>query len=330
MPPMRGSAITGWGVSLPERIVTNDDLATILPTSDKWIFERTGIRSRHLASGPFVPADPDAPASPPKGIGTTATLAIEAAGQAMAAAGLSGRDIDLLILCTTTPDQSVPATSAPVAAALGLHCGAFDLNAACSGFVYGMVTASSFIGAGAERVLLVGAETLSRVTDWTDRSTAILFADGAGAATIEASTGETGLLGWDLGADGTLQSILYADLGGGIVMEGKEVFRRAVRVIVESAKAAMERAKVSAQDITLFVPHQANARIIDAAGSRLGIPMERTAMNLDRTGNTSSASIPMALAEAANAGRVNDGDLVLLSGFGAGMTNASAVWRWGR
>jgi 3-oxoacyl-[acyl-carrier-protein] synthase III len=327
---MRGSAITGWGMALPPRIVTNDDLATLMDTTDDWIKDRTGIRSRRVASGPFVPPDPDAAASCPGGVGTTATLAIEAGGKAISAAGLSPGDIDLLILCTTTPDQAVPATSSAVSAALGTRGGAFDLNTACSGFVYGMVAASGFIGAGVERIVVIGAETLSRITDWTDRSTAVLFADGAGAAVIEAVAGDTALLGWDLGVDGTLQPILYADHGGGIKMEGKEVFRRAVRIIVESAKVTMQRAKVTPDDITLFVPHQANARIIDAACSRLGIPMERAALNLDHTGNTSSASIPMALVESAESGRLAAGDLVLLSGFGAGMTYASAVWRWGR
>jgi 3-oxoacyl-[acyl-carrier-protein] synthase-3 len=330
MTSTRGSAITGWGMALPPRVVTNEDLTTILDTTDDWIIERTGIRSRRVATGPFAPPDPDAPESPPGGIGTTATLAIDAGGQAIAAAGLEPRDIDLLILCTTSPDQAVPATSAAVSAGLGLSGGAFDLNAACSGFVYGMVTAANFVGAGMDRILVVGSETLSRITDWTDRSTAILFADGAGAAVIEAVPGESALLAWDLGVDGTLQSLLYADLGAGIKMVGKEVFRRAVRVIVDSAKAALERAKLGPDDINLFVPHQANSRIIEAACSRLDIPMDRTAVNLDHTGNTSSASIPMALVEAADAGRLAEGDLVLLSGFGAGMTYASAVWRWGR
>src|SRR5579859_1468773 len=326
---MRGAAITGWGTALPPQVVTNADLTAVLETTDEWIQERTGIRLRRVATGPFAPQDPGAPASPPGGMGTTATLAVDAGRRAIALAGLEPRDVGLLILCTTTPDQAVPATSAAVSAALGLHCGAFDLNAACSGFVYGMVTASSFIGAGVDRVLLIGSETLSRITDWTDRSTAILFADGAGAAVIEAVPGDGSLLGWDLGADGSLQSILYADHGSGMKMQGKEVFRRAVRAVVDSAGAAMDRAKVVADDIALFVPHQANARIIDAACARLSIPAERAAIVVGHTGNTSSASIPIALAEAADAGRLADGDLVLFSGFGAGMTVASAVWRWG-
>jgi 3-oxoacyl-[acyl-carrier-protein] synthase-3 len=261
-------------------------------------------------------------------MGTTAHLALEAGRNALDAARLRPEDIDLLILCTTTPDQTVPATSAALQAALGLRCGAFDINAACAGFVYGLVTASSFIAGGVDRVLLVGAETLSRIVDWSDRGTAVLFGDGAGAVVVEAVPGEGSLLGWDLGVDGSLQSILYADLAGYMQMVGKEVFRRAVRATVESSQAAMERAKVTADEIALFVPHQANRRIIESACARLEIPLERTAIMLDRTGNTSSASIPLALAEALATGRVSDGDIILMSGFGAGMTWASAVWRW--
>jgi 3-oxoacyl-[acyl-carrier-protein] synthase III len=177
-------------------------------------------------------------------------------------------------------------------------------------------------------VLVIGSETLSRTVDWTDRETAVLFGDGAGAVVVEEVPGDSSLLGWDVGVDGALQPILYADLGGNLHMVGKEVFRRAVRATVESSQAAMERAKVTPDDIALFVPHQANSRIIEAACHRLEIPMERAAIMLDRTGNTSSASIPLALAEALDAGRVKDGDLILMSGFGAGMTWASAVWRW--
>jgi 3-oxoacyl-[acyl-carrier-protein] synthase-3 len=330
-PPTRGSAISGWGTALPNTIVTNDDLSEALNTTDAWITERTGIRERRVAWGPFSnPDDLSERTSPLNGLGTTGKLAVEAAQKALDRAGRRPDDIDLMILCTTTPDQSVPATSSPVAAALGLQCGAFDLNAACAGFVYGMVNAAGFIGAGFDRVLLIGSESLSRITDWDDRTTAVLFGDGAGAVVIEAVPGEGSLLGWDLGVDGTLQSILYADLGAHMIMEGKEVFRRAVRAVVDSAKLAAERAKVSIDDIALFVPHQANARIIEAVCSRLGIPMAHSAIVLDRTGNTSSASIPLALAAAADEGRLSDGDLVLLSGFGAGMTWASAIWRWGK
>jgi 3-oxoacyl-[acyl-carrier-protein] synthase-3 len=328
----RGSAISGWAIALPETVVTNHDLANALDTSDEWIRERTGIEERRVATGPFAPppADPRVLVSPPNGVGSTAVLGAEAGRKALESAALDRRDIDLLILCTTTADQTVPATSSAVAAELGLHCGAFDLNAACSGFVYGMVAAAAFIRTGFDRILVVGSETLSRITDWTDRSTAVLFGDGAGAVVIEAVPGEGSLLGWDLGVDGALQPILYADLGGPMIMEGREVYRRAVRVVVESAQAAMERAKVGPEDIALFVPHQANGRIIEGVCARVGISMAKSAIVLDRTGNTSSASIPIALAEALSAGRLADGDLILLSGFGAGMTWASAVWRWGR
>jgi 3-oxoacyl-[acyl-carrier-protein] synthase-3 len=326
----RGSAITGWAMSLPETVVTNEDLSRYLDTSDRWIVDRTGIRERRVIYGPFAPRpeDPALWTSPSGGVGTTASMAIDAGRKALAAAHLGAEDIDLLILCTTTPDQAVPATSSVVQSALGLHCAAFDLNAACAGFVYGLVTAASFITGGAHRVLVIGSETLSRIIDWTDRETAVLFGDGAGAVVVEEVPGDSSLLGWDVGVDGSLQPILYADLGGYLHMVGKEVFRRAVRATVESSLAAMERAKVTADDIALFVPHQANSRIIEAACARLEIPMERAAVMLDRTGNTSSASIPLALGESLDAGRVADGDLILMSGFGAGMTWASAVWRW--
>ena len=205
-----------------------------------------------------------------------------------------------------------------------------DINAACAGFTYGLVTAAGFIATGAERVLLIGSETLTRITNWADRSNAFLFGDGAGAVVIEAVPGEPALLGWDIGVDGSLQPLFYSDHGGpGMKMRGQEVFRKAVRVTVDSATKSMERGKVTADDIALFVPHQANMRIMDAVAERLGLPMERVATVIDWTGNTSSASIPIALSEAANSGRLREGDLVLFAGFGAGMTWASAVWRWG-
>lgn len=304
-----GIRLTGWGTALPDKVVTNADLEATLDTSDQWITERTGIRERRIG-------------------GTTAGLAVTAARGALDRASLTPADVDLVVLATTTADQAIPATSAHVAHELGVNCGAFDLNAACSGFVYGMVAAAGMTSAHVRRVVLIGSETLSRVVDWEDRSTAILFADGAGAVVLEAVDGPGDLLAWDLGVDGSARPILYADVGGYIVMEGREVFRRAVRATVESAATALGRAGVGADQVKLFVPHQANIRIIDAAVSRLGIPMERTAAVLDRTGNTSSASIPLALADAADNGRVHAGDLVLLSGFGAGMTWASAVLRW--
>ena len=307
---MRGATITGWGTALPPTVVTNADFEARLDTTDAWITERSGIRERHMG-------------------GTTSGLAVEAAQAALARANLQADDVDLLVLATTTPDQQVPATSAVVQHELGLRCGAMDLNAACSGFVYGLVAAHGFTSMGFDRVLLVGSETLSRITDQDDRATAVLFADGAGAVVLEAVPGDGQLLGWDLGADGSAQSILNADIGAYIHMDGKEVFRRAVRATVTSAQAALAHAKVTAADIAVFVPHQANVRIIESVAQKIGIPMSKAAIVLDHTGNTSSASIPLALADAVDNGRVRDGDLVLLSGFGAGMTWASAVLRWG-
>jgi 3-oxoacyl-[acyl-carrier-protein] synthase III len=310
---VRSARITGWGTALPDKVVTNADLEAMLDTSDEWIVERSGIRERRVG-------------------GTTATLAITSGRAAMDKAGLQAAAIDLLILCTTTPDQQVPATSAVVQHELGLTCGAFDINAACSGFVYGLVTAYQFIACGSvERVLLIGSETLSRITDWDDRSTAVLFADGAGAVVV-AATDDSGkgshMLGWDLGCDGSARSILDADIGGYLHMEGREVFRRAVRVMIDSGKRTMDQAGVRPEDIALVVPHQANIRIIESANAKLGLPMERTAVVLDHTGNTSSASIPLALVDAIDDNRLSPGDLIMFVGFGAGMTWASAIFRW--
>jgi 3-oxoacyl-[acyl-carrier-protein] synthase III len=306
---VRGAAITGWGTALPDRIVTNHELELTLDTNDAWITERTGIRERRVG-------------------GTTAALSVEAGRQAIERAGLRPGDIDALVLATTTPDRAVPGTSATVQHALGLSCGAYDLNAACSGWVYGLVNAHGLIALGAEKVLVIGTDTLARITDWTDRNTAILFADGAGAAVLEAVDGHGQLLGWDLAADGSAEEALYAEVGGTLQMEGREVFRRAVRIMVDSATRSMAAAGVTADDLALVVPHQANIRIISASCERLGIGLDRASIVLDRTGNTSAASIPLALADALDRGRVCQGDLVLFVGFGAGMTAASAVVRW--
>lgn len=320
--------ITGWGKALPDRVVTNQDIMTLFETNDEWIVERSGIHTRRAATGPFVAEQP--PHHPENGLGTTAALAVEAGRIALSSAGLTGDDIGLLVLCTTTPDQLIPASSSAASAALGIAGGAMDINAACAGFTYGLVTAAGLVSVGMQRVLLVGAETLTRATNWEDRTNAFLFGDGAGAVVVEATAGESSLMGWDLGVDGSLVPLLYADHGSGMVMRGQEVFRKAVRATVDSATASMEMAKVTADDIALFVPHQANIRIMDAAASRIGIPPERIASVIDSTGNTSSASIPLALVDAVESGRLGDGDLVLLAGFGAGMTWASAVWRWGK
>jgi len=313
---VEAAAITGWGAALPPTVVTNHDLEARLDTSDQWIVERSGIRERRVG-------------------GTLTGLATEAAARALAVADVAPGEIDLLVLATTTPEETVPHASATVHHALGLGGGAMDLNAACAGFVYALVSAYGALSTGARRVLVVGADRLSTITDPTDRATAVLFADGAGAVVLEAAGGPEpleggpGLLGSDLGTDGSAHDLLSCPLGGTLTMEGREVYRRAVRITVDSVTAALERAKLTPGDVALFVPHQANLRIIEAAAARLGIPLEQTVVVLDRTGNTSSASIPLALAEAADAGRLAPGDVVVLSGFGAGMSWASAVLRWG-
>jgi 3-oxoacyl-[acyl-carrier-protein] synthase-3 len=321
-----GCAITGWGAAFPPTVVTNEDLKSIFDTTDEWIVERSGIRSRYAATGPFVT---ESPPSGPAELGTTATLAVESGRRALDAAGVSSEDVGALILCTTTPDLAIPATSSAVAGSLGITGGAMDLNAACAGFTYGLITAAGLMSAGGGPVLLIGAETLTRVTNWNDRTNAFLFGDGAGAVVLEPVDGPGSLLGWHLGVDGTLVELLYAEHGSGMVMRGQEVFRKAVRATADSAKVALDHARVEASEIALFVPHQANQRIMDAVAERLGISGERIASVIEWTGNTSSASIPLALVDAAERGRLRAGDLVLLSGFGAGMTFASAVWRWG-
>ena len=323
-----GVAIAGWGMAVPERRVTNFDLAQMVDTSDAWITERTGIKERRWA-----------------GEGeSTATLAIEAGAAAIKSADLCPSDIGCCIVATCTPEQPIPPTGAFVQEGLGLRCGAFDLDAACSGFVYALVVGATMVASGGfGPVLVIGSETLSRVADPADRGTNVLFGDGAGAVVLVPSA-DRNLLSWDLNCDGSTAHLLYIPGGGSrrpltaetvaageqwLKMEGKEVYRRAVRAIVESAETAMATAGVDASDIDLFVPHQANIRIIDGAASRLGFPPEKVFVNIERYGNTSAASVPIALAEAADEGRLRDGDLVLLSGFGAGMSWASAVVRWG-
>lgn len=303
--------IVAWGTALPEGVLSNADLEARLDTNDEWITERTGIRERRTG-------------------GTTAGLAAEAGRAAIERAGIDPATIDLLILCTTTPDRSLPASASRVQQLLGLDCGAFDLNAACSGFVYGLAAANGYIAMGSQRVLLIGAETLDRMTDPDDRNTAILFGNGAGAVIVDAVADDdpAQLLGWDVGSDGSLEHILYSEVGGYMQMDGREVFRRAVRVMVASGNNAMERAGVGPDDIALVVAHQANIRIIESACKKLHLDMDKNALVLEGTGNTSAASIPLALARALDDDRIDDGDLILLVGFGAGMTWASAVLRW--
>jgi 3-oxoacyl-[acyl-carrier-protein] synthase-3 len=310
MTATRGGIVTGWGIAVPDKVVTNDDLSVTMDTNDEWIRERTGIRERRIG-------------------GTTSQLAIDAGLAALDKAGRRPDEIDAVILATTTPDQIIPATSATVQDGIGVPGGAFDVNAACSGFVYGLTVAHGMLAIGAERLLLIGSETLSRVTDWDDRSVAVLVGDGAGAVVLERVDGPGQLLSWNLGADGSLRHLLKCDHGGFLYMDGKEIFRKAVRVVVESAERAIAEAGLTVDDIDLLVPHQANLRIITAACQRLGIPEEKAVVVIDRYGNTSSASIPLALVDALDTDRLRPGHRVLLTGFGGGMTWASAVLHWG-
>jgi 3-oxoacyl-[acyl-carrier-protein] synthase-3 len=302
--------LAGIGAALPEKVLTNHDLTAWMDTTDDWIRERTGIGERRIG-------------------GSTSGLATQAAQRALSDAGVDADDIDLVILATTTPDHICPGTAPAVARELGLQCGAFDLQAACSGWVYGLVMANGLLIQGMERILVIGAESLDRITDYHDRGTGILFGNGAGAAVVERDdSGRGQLLGWDLGSNGNYVHILYADHGDTLIMDGKEVFRQAVSVIQKTAKATMAQAGVTADDIDLIVPHQANIRIVESAWRKLGFSMDRTAMVLEHTGNTSAASIPLALDDALANERIKPGDLVLLCGFGAGMTWASALIRW--
>ncbi|MDH3753748.1 MAG: ketoacyl-ACP synthase III [Acidimicrobiia bacterium] len=308
---MPGAQITGIGTALPDNIVTNHDLAKTLDTTDDWVTERTGIKERRVG-------------------GTTVGLGVEAARKALDASGTAPDEVDLVIFCTCSPDELIPAAACVVQNELGIPgAGAFDLNAACSGFVYGLVAAHGFISQGAGTVLVVGSETLSSITDWSDRGTAILFGDGAGAAVVTETDGPDSLLGWHVGSQGSLAHILRCDVGGPIEMDGRQVFRHAVLAMANSAETSLAKAGLTIDDIDVIVPHQANIRIIDAACKRLGAPPDRAVTVLHYTGNTSSASIPLALDDGLRSKRIEPGMTVLLVGFGGGMTSASAVLRWG-
>lgn len=306
-----GARFIGWGTAVPDRVVTNDELSLTLDTSDEWITERTGIKERRIG-------------------GSAKTLGARAGPRALDDAGVEAKDIDFLVLATTTPDRITPATSTLIAHALGLSCPAMDLNAACSGFMYAVRTAYGLLETGNRRILVIGAENLSRWVDWSDRNMAVLLADGAGATVLEYDPTENDLLSFVLGAEGADADLLTCEHGGFFQMDGKEVFRRAVRVVVDSAEKAMASAGITADELSLVVPHQANIRIIQAACQRLNVGMDRAVVVLDRFGNTSSASIPLALDDARRNDRVHKGDYALLTGFGAGMTWASAVVRWSK
>ena len=342
-----GVAVAGWAHALPERRVTNHDLARTLDTSDQWIVERTGIRERRVAAAGE----------------STGPLAVAATRMALDRARVAPGDVDLVVVATSTPERPIPATAAIVAAELGIAGGAFDLNAACAGFVYGLATTAALVGQGMARTaVLVGADTMTSVTDPDDRATAVLFGDAAAALVLTGTGGPTpingdhaqpapssatatpGLLACDLVGDPGGIDLLVVPAGGSarpattetvasgehyLRMDGREVFRRAVRAVTASVERTLARAGCGADDVTWFVPHQANARIVDAVLPRIGVPAERTLSNVDRFGNTSAASIPLALAEEADAGRLAPGDLLLLCGFGAGLTVGTALWRWG-
>jgi len=327
---MYGSRIAGTGAAVPDRVLTNADLEKIVNTTDEWIVTRTGISERRIA------ADGEA----------TSDIAGRAARTALEAAGVDPMDLDLILVSTVTPDMFFPATACVLQAQLGAaHAAAFDLSAACSGFIYGLSVADAYLRAGLMRnVLLVGAETLSKLVDWNDRATCVLFGDGAGAAVIQRTTGDSRVLSTHLFADGSKGRQLIVPGGGSRhpfsqkvldenlvkikMVNGNEVFKVAVRSMEEAAVAALKANGVEVSDIDLFVPHQANARIIYAMAQRLGLPRDRVVLNIDRFGNTSAASIPMALDEAVRGGRLKSGDLLLLAAFGGGVTWGSALIRW--
>ncbi len=328
----RYSRIIGWGMYVPERVLTNEELSRMVDTSDEWIRTRTGIRERRIVNGPSE---------------TTATLAERAARAALDKAGLPATALDMIIVSTSSPEHLFPATACIVQDALGAtRAGAYDLSAACSGFVYALAMAHGLIvSEQADTVMVIGAETLSRLVNWQDRNTCVLFGDGAGAIILQASETPGGVLATVLGSDGSGAHLLSLPAGGSrkppsfetlrngdhyIHMDGKAVFRFATRVMAEATREVVEKAGLTLDDIALIIPHQANIRIIETSVVRqLHFPWERVFVNLDRYGNTSTASIPIALTEAVEAGRLQPGDYAVLVGFGAGLTWAAALIQWG-
>ena len=324
-----GAIITGWGYHVPERVLTNHDLERMVGTTDEWIVERTGIRERRIV------ADGE----------TTSSMAVHAARQALECSGMAGGDLDVIIVGTTTPDHLLPTAAALIQEQLGAtRAGIFDIGAACAGFIYGLAVARGLIAAGtAQRVLVIGAETISRYIDWTDRSTCVLFGDGAGAVIVEASTTANGIASTVLRGDGSKRAHLTV-LGGGskhpptaasvrdglhfIRMDGPEVFKLAVPSMASATEEALALAGLRCEDVDLLVPHQANLRIIEAVAKRLGLDRSKVFVNIERYGNTSAASIPIALCEAVEQGRVRKGDHLVLAAFGGGMTWGAAVVEW--
>ena len=320
------SQIVGCGSYLPQRIVTNAELAAQVDTSDEWIVQRTGIRQRHVAGNDE----------------TTSVIGTKAAQDALVDAGMDASEIDLIIVATATPDHTFPATATQIQAALGIEAGAaFDLQAVCSGFVFALATADKFLtSGGAKAALVIGAETFSRILDWEDRTTCVLFGDGAGAVVMKAVEGEgtladRGVLTSHIRSDGRYKDKLYVDGGAGstktvgfLRKEGREVFRHAVTNLAETVRHTFETTGLSGPDIDWFVPHQANRRIIDATADKLGIDPARVVVTVDKHGNTSAASIPLALADAHKDGRIKPGQLVLIEAMGGGFTWGSALIRW--
>ena len=315
-------SITGLGCYVPERVLTNEELAGIVDTTDEWITERTGIKARRIAAPEQAMSD----------------LALPAAQQALERARVQPRDVDLVIVATVTPDMMFPTTSALLADALGADdAAAYDLLAGCTGFMYAVAQAYGMLAGGlARRALVVGGDVLSKILDWNDRSTLVLFGDGAGAVVLE-RVDDGGFLGFELGADGGGGEYLWLPGSGSrtfddpdshVKMNGREVFKFATRVMVSSAEKILDQCGVAIEDVDVYVPHQANVRIIDHAARKLGVPKERVVVNVDRYGNTSSGSIPLALADAAAEGRLEPGVLVLMTGMGAGLTWGSALIRW--
>jgi len=320
--------IIGTGSHAPAKVLTNFDLEAMVATSDEWITERTGIRERRIAAPGEACSD----------------LAVKAAEQALRAAGVRAEDLELILLATCTGDYPLPATACLVQHRLGAsRAAACDLSAACCGFVYALSVADAYVRTGMRHVLVIGSEVMSAILDWTDRNTCILFGDGAGAAVVSGVPGDAGILSTHLRSDGGLHELIAVPGGGSrlplsekvvaekmncVKMKGNETFKVAVRMLEEIARETLASNKLTIEDVDLYVPHQANIRILKAVAERLGLPLEKIMLNLDRYGNTSAASIPIALDEAVRQGRIKDGSLVMLGAFGAGLTWASALIRW--